>query len=250
MEVIQAHTINYDNIRNQNYHNYKRKELAFEAHFDSIHTDESVEIVQSLEASLRDTIARKQAEQNGWVNLSDYWLKVADTKDWDNVKSRLDRSKPCKMGIVRRKIEALKCFKQRAVKKAKSLGIEYKIEYVKSINRFGKECYMNRKDVFIRRKHIGLFFTERNGRYTKSPIRNRQAQIIKAFGVDNHIQNKLAIHNIRYNTFIMRLKQGWSIERASTVPPINKNTERFLEMYPHRAWEIAKPRKRRKRKCK
>ena len=255
MESIQAHTIEYDRRKNNYYLHEKDKEQRLVKRYDSIQADsetnETLEITQGLEASIKEANARKQAEQNEWVNLSEYWLQVADTKDWENAKSRLDKSKTCKMSVVKRKRDALKHFKQRAVKKAESLGIEYKTEYVKSKNRWGVECHMNRKDLFVRRKHLKLFFTtNKQGKHTNALVRNRQAQTIKVFGADNHIQNKLAIQKIQYQTFIARINNGWSIERASTTPPINRNTKRFLEMYPHRAWEIAKPKTRRKRKCK
>ena len=246
MEAIQAHTIEYDRRKNNYYLHEKDKEQRLVKRYDSIQADsetnEALEITQGLEASIKEANERKQAEQNEWVNLSEYWLQVADTKDWENAKSRLDKSKTCKMSVVKRKRDALKHFKQRAVKKAESLGIEYKTEYVKSVNRWGVECHMNRKDLFIRRKHLRLFFTtNKQEKHTYALVRNRQAQTIKVFGVDNHIQNKLATHGIQYNTFIARLHRGWSVEKASTTPPANRDSDRFLEMYPHRAHELRKP---------
>lgn len=245
MEVISTEHMPYTiRWRDPAYYD-KIKEKRLEKHFDSIQadseTDETLEITQGLESSVKESLARKQAQQDEWVNLSEYWEQAADTKDWENAKSRLDKSKPCKMSVVKRKRDALKHFKQRAVKKAESLGIEYKTEYVKSVNRWGVECHMNRKDLFIRRKHLGLFFSEIQGRTTRVPIKNRQQEVIKIFGADNHIRNKLATHNIQYQTFIARIHSGWSAERASTTPPANRNSDRFLEMYPHRAHELRCP---------
>lgn len=253
MEVISTEHMPYTIRRRDPAYYDKIKEQRLEKHFDSIQTDseicETIEITQSLESSVKESLASKQAEQDEWVNLSEYWEQVADIKDWDNAKSRLDKSKPCKMSVVKRKRDALKHFKQRAVKKAESLGVEYEMRYVKSVNRWGMECHLNRKDLFVRRKHVRLFFSDRQGKTIIVRIKNRQQEVIKTFGVDNHIQNKLATHGIQYQTFIARLHSGWSVESASTTPPKNRNTKRFLKMYPYRAHEIRKP-KQRKTKCK
>lgn len=196
------------------------------------------DIRASLNSKIQEARTQKQAEQDEWVSLESYWLKVAEKRDWENAKSNIDNASPCKMSVKERKIDAIKHFKQRALKKAKELGIEYKIEFVKSI-RNGKEMHLNKKDIFVRRKHLRLFFNcDKN---TTASVRNRTKESIKAFGIDNHIYNKLEIHNIRFKTFIARLHSGWSISKSATTPPKNTDTDRFLTMYPHRAWELKCP---------
>lgn len=235
---MEAHAIQYDYTKNVEYSNEKKREQRLEAHFDSIQADDTLEITQALEASVKESLAKKQALRDEWVSIDEHWLKMADTKDWENTKSSLDPSKPCKMSIAERKRDALKHFRQRAIKKCKRLGIEYKVEYIKTL-RNGKLIDFNAKELFVRRKHLGLFFNENKGYLKISLLKHRQREAIEKFGVDNNLLEKLEKHNIQYYTYLNRINcLGWSVERASTTPPINKNTKRFLKMYPHRAWEI------------
>ena len=243
---MEAYIIDYDDSRNHAYHNAKDKERRLEKHFNSIQADDTLEISQSLETSVKESLARKQALKDEWVSIDEHWLKVAESKDWGKSKSRLDTSKPCKMSITDRKRDALKHYRQRAIKKCKKLGIDYKVEYTQT-PRNGKMCYFGGKELFVRRKHLSLFFNERKGCLKISLLKHRQHEAIQKFGVDNNLQEKLEKHNIDYQTFLVRVnKLGWSVERATTTPPKNQNTKRFLKMYPHRAWEIAKPKQRKR----
>lgn len=238
MESIQAYGIQYDSVKDNKYSNEKLKERRLQKYFNNIQADDTLEISQALEASVKESLARKQDLKDEWVSIDKTWLKVAERKDWGKVKSSLDSSKPCKMSISDRKKDALKHYRQRAVKKCKSLGIDYKVEYIQSL-KGGKLANYNGKELFVRRKHLNLFFNERKGYLKKLQLKHWQREAIDKFGVDNNLQEKLEKHNIRYQTFLVRVNiLGWSIERACTTPTKNQNTKRFLKMYPNRAWEI------------
>ena len=218
MESIQAYGIQYDSVKDNKYSNEKRKERRLEKHFNNIQADDTLEISQSLESSVKESLARKQALKDEWVSIDEHWLKVAERKDWGSVKSSLDSSKPCKMSITDRKRDALKHYRQRAIKKCKALGIDYRIEYIPT-PRNGNMCYFGGRELFVRRKHLSLFFNERKGYLKKSALKHRQHEAIEKFGVDNNLQEKLERHNIDYHTFLIRVnKLGWSFARAITTP--------------------------------
>lgn len=239
--MTQAHIIQYDRRKDNDYYNEIDRERRLQKRYDKMQADNTlVETTLDLEASIKENLARKQALKDEWVSIDKLWKEVAQRKDWENAKSSLDNNKPCKMRVNIRKQCALKRFRQRAIKKCKILSIDYKVEYVQSLKN-GKLGNYNGKELFVRRKHLSLFFNKRNGYLKTSTLKHRQMEVINEYGVDNNLQEKLDRGNISYCAFLNRVNRGWSLQKAISTPAKNTNTDRFLQLYPHRAWEVKCP---------
>lgn len=237
----QAHIIEYDRTKDHDYYNEIDRERRLQKRYDKMQADNTlVETTLDLEASVKENLARKQALKDEWVSIDKLWKEVAKRRDWENAKSTLGDN-PCKISVNMRIASALKRFRQRAIKKCKDMGIDYKVEYVQSLKN-GKLGNYNGKELFVRRKHLSLFFNERNGYLKTSTLKHRQIEAINKYGIDNNLQEKLERNNLDYYTFLNRVNRlGWSWQKAISTPAKNTNTDRFLQMYPHRAWELKCP---------